>query len=157
VVTSPTDGLLIIHRGTTSIRVLRGMMMLVVAASMTGWMRRLAKGGRVSTHVAIMIIVARRCFARGSIRTIHATMLICGSDQDRVIGMCLDMLLEVLRTLERLATEITLVWLEGHMNSDMRGDVVAFDGCDPTLRPLTLQVQIIGAFSANMFLADMFI
>jgi hypothetical protein len=69
----------------------------------------------------------------------------------------LDMLLEVLRTLERLATEITLVWLEGHMNSDMRGDVVAFDGCDPTLRPLTLQVQIIGAFSANMFLADMFL
>jgi hypothetical protein len=33
-------------------------MMLVAAASMASWMRRLIKGGRVSRPVAIVILVA---------------------------------------------------------------------------------------------------
>lgn len=36
----------------------------------------------------------------------------------------LDMLLEILRTLEGLATELALVRLERDMDTDMRGDVV---------------------------------
>lgn len=43
------------------------------------------------------------------------------------------------------------------MNSDMRGNVVALDGCDPALCPLALQIQIIRAFSPNMLLADVFL
>jgi hypothetical protein len=43
------------------------------------------------------------------------------------------------------------------MNSDMRGDVVALDGCYTALRPLTLQVQVVGAFSTNVLLADVFL
>lgn len=59
-VTSATHGLVV--NGSTTIRGWMRMMRLVVAASMTGWMRRLTKGGRVSTHLAIVIIVARRCW-----------------------------------------------------------------------------------------------
>jgi len=63
-------------------------------------------------------------------------------------------LLQILGTLERLSTKITLVRLEWYMNSDMRCDVVALDGGNPALRPLTLQVQVIGALATDMLFAD---
>lgn len=40
----------------------------------------------------------------------------------------LDMLLEILRALERLAAELALVRLERDMDADVRSDVVALDG-----------------------------
>jgi hypothetical protein len=39
----------------------------------------------------------------------------------------LDMLLQVLGTLERLATELTLVRLQRNVNTDVRGDVITLD------------------------------
>jgi hypothetical protein len=41
--------------------------------------------------------------------------------------MSLDMLLQVLRTLKRLATELTLVRLQGNVNTNVRGDVITLD------------------------------
>lgn len=56
----------------------------------------------------------------------------------RETGAYLDMLLQILRTLERLAAKVTFVGLQGDMNSDVRGDVITLNGRDATLRPLTL-------------------
>lgn len=85
------------------------------------------EGGSVSSHLAIVIIIARR--ALGRLRPIiePALGVLGRADQDRVIGMGLDVLLQVLRTLEGLAAELTLVRLKGHVDTDVRGDVVSLD------------------------------
>jgi hypothetical protein len=44
--------------------------------------------------------------------------------------MSLDVLLEILRSLESLATEVALMRLEGNVDADMRCDVVALDSRD---------------------------
>ncbi len=36
-----------------------------------------------------------------------------------VVSVSFDMLLEILRTLERLATELASMWFQGHMHSDV--------------------------------------
>lgn len=74
--------------------------------------------------------------------------------QHAVVGVCLDMLLEILRALEGLAAEVALVWLEWHMDADVRCDVVALDGGGPAGTPLAGQVQVVGAFAPDMALAD---
>lgn len=43
------------------------------------------------------------------------------------------------------------------MDSNMRGDMVALDSGYPALCPLTLQIQIVGAFPTNVLLADVFL
>lgn len=68
--------------------------------------------------------------------------------------MCLDVLLEILRTLERLATEVAFVRLERDMNADVRGDVVSLDGGGAASTPLASQVEVVGALAADMALAD---
>jgi len=68
--------------------------------------------------------------------------------------MGLDVLLEILGPLERLAAEVALVRLEGHMDADVRGDVVALDRGSAALVPLAGEVQVVGALAANMLLAD---
>ena len=69
--------------------------------------------------------------------------------------MSLDMLLQILRALERLLTEVALVWLEGNMNTNVRGDVIALDSRGVALIPSTGEVEIVGAFAANMTLTHM--
>jgi len=58
----------------------------------------------------------------------------------RVVGMGLDMLLQILRAFEGLATEITLVRLEGHMYSDVGSDMIALDSGDGACSPVAGQV-----------------
>jgi hypothetical protein len=79
-----------------------------------------------------------------------------GSDL-RVIGMGLDVLLQVLRALEGLATEVALVWLQGDMDANMGGDVIALDGGGVAVAPLAGQVQVVGALATDMALADVFV
>jgi len=64
------------------------------------------------------------------------------------------MLLEILRALERLAAELALVWLQGDMDADVRGDVVALDGGSATATPLTLKVEVVCALTADMTFTD---
>lgn len=75
----------------------------------------------------------------------------------RVVGMGLDVLLQILGPLEGLATEITLVRLQGHMDPDVRGDVIALDRGRVASTPLASQVQVVGALTADMALADVFL
>ena len=71
--------------------------------------------------------------------------------------MSLDMLFEILRALERLSTEFTLVWLQGDMNSDVGCDVITLDGSGTALSPCAGQVEVVGRLSTDMALADMFL
>lgn len=79
-----------------------------------------------------------------------------GSDL-RVIGMGLDVLLQVLRALEGLATEIALVGLQGDMDANVGGDVVALDGGGVAVAPLAGQVQVVSALATDMAFADVFL
>lgn len=71
--------------------------------------------------------------------------------------MSLDMFLEVLRAFEGFATEFTFVWFQGNVDSDVRGDVIAFDRRGAAATPLTRQVEIVGALAADVSFADMFL
>lgn len=85
----------------------------------------------------------------------HATLLVLlgtAADEHGVVGMGLDVLLEILRALERFAAEIALVRLERHMDADVGGDVVALDRRGAALIPLASEVQVVGAFTAYMLL-----
>ena len=74
--------------------------------------------------------------------------------QHAVVSVGLDMLLQILRTLEGLAAEVTLMWLEGNVDSDVRGNVVARDGGSPAGAPLAGQVEVVGALATDMAFAD---
>lgn len=67
------------------------------------------------------------------------------------------MLLQVLRALEALATEVALVWLEWDMDTDVRRDVVALDGCCAAIIPATGQVQVISTLATDMALTNVVI
>lgn len=69
--------------------------------------------------------------------------------------MCLYMLLKVLRPLEGLAAEFASMWLQGDVDTDVRGDVVALHNSDATITPSTGQIQVVGTLATDMALADM--
>lgn len=72
-----------------------------------------------------------------------------------VIGMGLDMLLQILGALECLAAEITFMRLQRHMNSNVGGDVISLDCGSIAGAPLAGQVEVISALSSHMALANM--
>jgi hypothetical protein len=73
--------------------------------------------------------------------------------KDRVIGVSLDVLLEILRSLECLATEVALVRLEWDMDADVRCYMIALDGCDTARTPVTSQVEVVCALATDVTLA----
>lgn len=68
--------------------------------------------------------------------------------------MGLDMLLEILRALERLSTGRALVRLEWDMHSDMRRDMIPLHRSRLTGAPAAGQVQVVGTLPTDMFLTD---
>ena len=68
--------------------------------------------------------------------------------------MSLDVLLEILGALEGLAAEVALVRLQGHVNTDVRGNVVTLNGCCAAVAPLARQVEVVGALAANVTLTN---
>lgn len=69
--------------------------------------------------------------------------------------MRLDVLLQVLGTLEGFAAEVALVRLQGDVDSDVGSDVVALNGRSATVAPLTRKVEVVGALAADMALTNM--
>ncbi len=65
------------------------------------------------------------------------------------------MFLQVLWSLERLATELAFVRLEWHVDANVRGNVIAFDCCCSATSPLAGQVEVVGRLATDMALADM--
>ena len=68
--------------------------------------------------------------------------------------MCLDVFLQVLRTLECFSTEFTFVWLQGNVDSNMGGDVVAFDRRGATSAPSASEIEVVCALAADMAIAN---
>lgn len=68
--------------------------------------------------------------------------------------MSLDMLLQILRTLKSFPTKVTLVRLEGNVDSNVGGDMITLDGGGATTSPLTSQVKIVCTFATDMTFAD---
>jgi hypothetical protein len=66
----------------------------------------------------------------------------------------LDMLLEILGPLESFAAEVTLVWLQRNMHTNVRGDMITLDSRGPAVTPLASEVQVVGALAADMALTD---
>lgn len=64
------------------------------------------------------------------------------------------MLFEILGTLECLATEVTLMWLEWDVDTDVRSNVISLDGGGAAVAPLTGQVQVVGALATNVTLTN---
>jgi hypothetical protein len=64
------------------------------------------------------------------------------------------MLLEILWALEGLAAEVALMWLQRHVNTDVRGNVVTLDGGGAAVTPLARQIQVVGALAANVTLTN---
>ena len=73
----------------------------------------------------------------------------------RVISVCLYMLLEILRPLKGLATEIASMRFQRNVNSNVRGDVVPFHDGNTTAAPCARQVEVVCAFATNMAFAHM--
>lgn len=71
--------------------------------------------------------------------------------------MSLDMLLQILRTLEGLAAEVALVWLQWDVDTDVGSDMITLDGGGPALVPSTGQVEVICTLATDVLLADMFL
>lgn len=68
--------------------------------------------------------------------------------------MSLDVLLEILGSLESLATEIALVRLERNVDTNVRRDVVTLDCRGAARTPLARQVEVVCAFATDMAFAD---
>ena len=87
-------------------------------------------------------------------------MLELAHRESRVRGFVLaylDVLLQVLWTLEALAAVRALVWLQWNVYADVGGDVVTLDGCGTAVNPSTGQVQVVGRFAPDVALADVLI
>lgn len=112
-------------------------------------------GSRAGVHLRGMIIVAvGGSFSSLSVARVLTSMLFGGSKENRVVGVGLDVLLQVLRTLEGLSAEVAFVWLERDVYSDVGGDMVALDSGGTAGVPTAGKVQVVGALPADMFLAD---
>lgn len=75
--------------------------------------------------------------------------------KDRIIGMGLDVFLEILRAFESFAAKIASVWFQRNVNANVRSNVVAFYYSNVAVGPTTLQVEVVGAFAPNMHFTNM--
>lgn len=71
-----------------------------------------------------------------NIRLSRCSLGIRRLDQHRIIRMGFDMLLEILRSLERFSTKVAFMWLERDVDTDMRCDMVALYDGSPTTTPV---------------------
>jgi hypothetical protein len=78
-----------------------------------------------------------------------------GSQEDGIISVGLDVLLEILGSLESFAAKVALVGLERDMYANVRSDVITLDSRSAAIAPLASEVQVVGALAADMALADM--
>jgi hypothetical protein len=71
--------------------------------------------------------------------------------------MSFDVLLEILRTLERFATEIALVRLERDVDANVRSDVIALDRGRVAVTPAAGEVQVVRRLATDVLFADVFL
>lgn len=74
-----------------------------------------------------------------------------------LLGVDTLMLLKILRTLECLATHVTVMGLERCVHSDMRRDVVTFGTADITATPFASEAEVVCGLATDVIIAQMFI
>lgn len=130
-------------------------LMHIIAISTLGRRRAVARGWSMVHGCSLMVIITLRTrFWHGTVPTL--VVLLGSTEKNRVICVCLDMLLQVLGTLERFTTEVTLVRFKGNVHTNMRSNVVTLYSSCTAVGPTTGKVEIVGGLSANMFFANMF-
>lgn len=67
------------------------------------------------------------------------------------------MLLQVLRPLEAFAAHVTFVRLQGHMDPDVRGDVISLDSSGAAGIPLASEAEVVGTLATNMTITNVFL
>lgn len=105
---------------------------------------------QVSDQFAVLARVAS-----SSVRS--ATVGLGRAEENRVIGVSLDVLLEILRALECLATEVAFMRLQRNVNTDVGGDVITFDSGCAAVTPLARQIQVVGALATNVTFANVIV
>lgn len=104
-------------------------------------------------HLSVVVITS--CgFTSLSVTSILALVLFGGAEKNRIIGMGLDMLLQILGALESLSAEVAFVRLERHMDPDVRGDMITLYCGGAARVPSTGEVEVVSRLATNMFLAD---
>ena len=82
-----------------------------------------------------------------------ATVGLGGAKQDRVVGVCLDVFLQILGALKSLTAEVALVRLQGDVNTNVRRNVITLHSRSAAVAPLAGQVQVVGALATKMAFA----
>jgi hypothetical protein len=171
----------IVDRGLVEVETIVGRRLrsVITASRVTSLV---CKGSCVSSHLASVVVVARRSWRRISLERrktgwpqpwtrielrhtlrrlwpiVESALGILGwADKHRVVGMSLDVLLQILGSLERLAAELTLVRLQRNVDTDVWGDVVSLDRGSSARVPLTSQVEVVCALATNMALTDVLV
>jgi hypothetical protein len=93
-------------------------------------------------------IVTSTLLAGGSARVIPV-------QRHCVLGVRLDMFLQVLWTLEGFSAEVTFMGLQRDVDSDVGGDVITLDGGGATAAPLAGEVEVVSRFASDMSLTNM--
>jgi hypothetical protein len=73
----------------------------------------------------------------------------------RILGVRLDVLLEVLRSLEGLAAHFTFMRLQWDMHTNMRRDVITLHRGGIAVTPRTHKIQVVRGLAADVLLTDM--
>jgi hypothetical protein len=143
----------------------RGLLLRGVVTVVSGVMGAIT--GSSGMHLGVMVVVAAGSCKVLQVSNHFASLPITGSlawmsmllwraKKDGVVGVCLHVLLEILRTLECLATEIALVGLQGDVDTNVRGDVITLHSGGTALIPATGQVEVVCALASNVLLTDVF-
>lgn len=83
-----------------------------------------------------------------------SVLLVRRAHQDSIVGVGLDVLLQILWPFERLSTKLTSMRFQGHMDTDVGCDVIPLDNLDLTIAPSADEVEVVGALATDMGFAN---
>lgn len=90
--------------------------------------------------------------ALGTLRT--TAIRLWRAEQHGIIGVSLDVFLQILGAFESFTAEVALVRLQGNVNTNMRSNVITLNRGSTAVAPLASEIQVVGALAANMALAN---
>lgn len=108
------------------------------------------------TVVPIWLVLVAHAVMAILIGTIPV-LLVRRAHQHGVFGVRLDVFLQILRPFERLATKLTSMRFQWHVDTDVGGDVVPLDDLNLTVTPPAGEIEIVGALATDVGFANVII
>lgn len=150
---------------------------MVVGAGRKRWVcRRVGRGGRVEALLSGELRVAEVGVGGVHLRRVRVGASIGSGVLGHVVGagssglgslvltlllMLLRVdalvLLEILRALEGLSADVAVVRLEGGVDTDVRGDVVALGTADVAALPLAGEAEVVGRLATDVVVTEMLV